>query len=53
MQQLITYAERVRGKYLYELDECRFDVLGFLKVKFKHDQYNIKKICRLLYKKQK
>jgi len=53
MQQLITFAEKVRAKYYYEIDGCKFDVQGFLKAKFKHEQYNIKKICSLLYKKQK
>lgn len=53
MQQLITFAEQVRGKYLYEIDNCKFNTLDFLKAKFQNDQNNIKKICKLLYKKQK
>jgi hypothetical protein len=52
-KQLITYAERVRGKYLYEIDDCRFKAEEFLKAKFINDQNNIKKICKILYKKQK
>ena len=52
MQQLITFAERIRGKYLYEIDDCRFSVKDFLQTKFKYNQYNIKRICSLLYKKQ-
>lgn len=53
MQQLITFAERIRAKYFYEIDNCKFDTVGFLKAKFRHDQNNIKKICKILYKKQK
>jgi hypothetical protein len=53
MQQLITFAERIRGKYLYEIDDCKYNAADFLKTKFKNDQNNIKKLCSILYKKQK